>query len=193
MRILLPALVFLAATTTLSAQNPPRATQPPAPIEEAAPPPAAPEPPAQVAPEPPAMQPQVPVPQPPDDLNEINIDYRCRILVQDRANANGHFSHPHFSEDRSVCHLKAVSHTHLYEEQLDNGVLKRTPYEVNECTYILHNITPDPIAFVVHQPLNNGWRVDSTPAPTAIEDGVASFRVIAKPGQTIHLHVGERR
>jgi len=188
MRIFFPALIFLTASAALTAQEPPRSTQPPAPIVEAAPEPPA--PPAHAAPEP--AEPAA-APAPADNLNEINVDYRCRILVQDRHNTDGQFSRPYFREDRSVCHLKGVQHTHLFEEQLDNGILKRTPYEVNECTYILRNITPDTIAFVVHQPVNHGWRIDSDPAPTTIEDGVASFRVIAKSGQTIHLHVGERR
>lgn len=191
MRTSLTALFFIAASTILLAQQPPHATQPPAPIVEGAP--EQPSPPAQAAPEQPAApQPEV-APAEPDDLNEINIDYRCRILVQDRPNAAGHYSRPHFSEDPSVCRLKDIHHTHLYEEQLDNGVLKRTSYQVNECTYVLHNVTPDSIAFVVHQPVTYGWHVDSTPAPVDLTDGVASFRVIAKPGQTIKLHVGERR
>ncbi len=45
----------------------------------------------------------------------------------------------------------------------------------------------------MHQPIFSGGHIDSTPQPTTIEGNVAVFRVYAKPGQTIKLHVGERR
>jgi hypothetical protein len=124
---------------------------------------------------------------------EINVDQNCRILVQDRSHATKQYSHPHFSQDGSVCHLESIHRTKIFEENLDNGVLKRTPFEVREATFVLQNITPDPVIFIVHQPIFHGGHIDSTPQPDSVDNGVAVFRVRAKPGQTIHLHMGMRR
>lgn len=124
---------------------------------------------------------------------EINVDQNCRILVQDRSHATRQYSHPHFSQDGSVCHLESIHRTKLFEENLENGILKRTPYEVREASFILQNITPDPVIFIVHQPIFHSGHIDSTPQPDSVDNGVAVFHVHASPGQTIRLHVGMRR
>lgn len=180
MRTSLSLLVLIAASTVLLAQQPPRATQPPAPIEEADPAP------AQPAPDQPESQQSA-------AAQEVNVDQNCRILVQDRHNAAGNYSHPHYRQDDSICRLESIHHTILHEENLDSGVVKRTRVEVNEATFVLRDISPDPVAFIVHQPIFHGGHIDSDPQPTSIEGNVAIFRVYAKPGQTIRLHVGERR
>jgi hypothetical protein len=147
-----------------------------------------------VAPAPPAetQQPAAPPDQDPA-LQEVNIDQSCRILVQDRNHPAGDFSHPHYRRDESICDLQSVHNSSDYEEQLDNGVLKRTKFHVYEATFVLHNITPDPVAFIVHQPIFNGGKIDSDPQPTTIDGNIAIFRVYAHPGETIKLHVGQRR
>jgi hypothetical protein len=132
-------------------------------------------------------------PDPAIPAQEVNVDQNCRILVQDRAHETKQYSHPHFSQDDSVCHLESIHRTKLFEENLDNGVLKRTPFEVREATFVLQNITPDPVVFIVHQVIFHGGHIDSTPQPDSVDNGVAVFRVRARPGQTIHLHVGMRR
>jgi hypothetical protein len=186
MRASLTVLALFAASTTLFAQQPPRGTQPAAPIEEATPEAAAP---AQPMPEPSASTPLDQAP----NLQEVNVDDNCRVLVSDRDNAAGHFGHPHYREDSNVCHLESIHHTDMYEENLDNGVLKRTRVQVDEATFVLKDVSPDPVAFLVHQRLFHGGHIDSNPQPDVVAENVATFRVYAKPGEVIHLHVGQRR
>ncbi len=143
--------------------------------------------------QPQAQQPTADAPDQSVAPQEVNVDQNCRILVQDRSHASRQYSHPHFSQDDSVCHLESIHRTKLFEENLDNGVLKRTPFEVREATFVLQNITPDPVVFIVHQPIFHGGHIDSTPSPDSADNGVAVFHVRAKSGQTIHLHVGMRR
>ena len=157
------SILLIALSTSLLAQQ-----QSPAPIERVnpnAPPPAA----------------------------EIHVDQNCRIYAQDRSNASGAYSHPTLRNDPVVCQLKGVHHTkNHHEETVDNGVVKRTRYEISERNYILHNVTKETVAFIVQQPLPKGWLIDSVPAPDSTEGETATFRVYANPAQIIHLHVGER-
>ena len=167
---LLPAIVAVSAVVL--AQQPPRATQPPAPVEEAAP-----EPPARL-----------------DSMQEIDIDNECRFAMQDRRGENGTYSTPHLGQDAHICHLESVRTTRGHEDIMSpDGILQRTAVTIKECTYVLHNIASNPVVFVVHHPLHDGWRIDSDPQPYLIADGLASFRVVVQPDETVHLHVGERR
>jgi hypothetical protein len=124
--------------------------------------------------------------------SEIHVDHRCRIYASDRSGPTQPYKHPTLHRDDAVCHLESVHHTHHYEELVDQGTVKRTRIEIREQTYALRNITPTPAVFVVDHPLPRGWRIDSDPAPMLAADGLATFRVVAQPGETIHLHVGER-
>jgi hypothetical protein len=124
---------------------------------------------------------------------EINVDQNCMIVVQDRPEAAGSYSKPHLRPDPAICHLESVHRTQHLEENVDNGVILRTRVHVSEQTFVLNNISHDPVTFVVHQRVMHGWHIDSTPQPTELADGVAVFRVVAQPGEVIHLHVGQRR
>jgi hypothetical protein len=48
------------------------------------------------------------------------------------------------------------------------------------------------VAFIVTQPLPKNWVIDSEPQPIGYTDKDAIFRVTARPGEVVHLHVGER-
>jgi len=130
---------------------------------------------------------------PPPPAAEIHVDQNCRIYAQDRTSTSSAYSHPYLRTDPDVCQLRRVLHTkNRYEETVEDGVVKRTRYEIAERNYILHNVTTSTVAFIVQQPLPKGWFIDSDPAPDSTEGETATFRVYANPGQTIHLHVGER-
>jgi len=165
MRNSLTTLLVLSTATMLMAQPPSRPTQPPAPVVDA-------------------------TPQPEDtatNMQEINVDGDCRIVVQDRGDATGRYSRPHLRPDSTICHLESI------HDSRHDGVIQRTKVHVLEQTFVLHNVSPDPVSFVVHQPVKNGWHIDSEPKPDSVFDGVASFRVVAQPGEVIRLHVGQRR
>jgi hypothetical protein len=120
------------------------------------------------------------------------VDERCRIFTQDRPHDDQRYSKPKFRADPSVCRLRGEHQSKHWEQTVEDGVMRRTRVEIREHTFELHNGTDMPVTFVVDQSLPAGWRVDSTPQPTEIADSMATFRVIAEPGQTIRLHVGER-
>jgi hypothetical protein len=130
---------------------------------------------------------------PPAVYPEINVDQHCRVLAQDRASSDDRYSRPHYSSDRAVCNLVGIHHTEQFDAVTDGSILKRTRTEVNEQTYLLHNVMNGPVVFVVHQTVPRGWHIDSVPQPTEIVRGVASFRALAQPDQTVKLHVGIRR
>lgn len=124
--------------------------------------------------------------------NEIHVDHRCRVYSSDRSNPGQPYKHPTLHGDAAVCHLESVHHTRHYDEVIDQGTVKRTRVEIREQTYTLHNITPTPATFVIDHPLPRGWTIDSDPQPTLVAEELATFRVVAQPGETIRLHVGER-
>jgi hypothetical protein len=124
--------------------------------------------------------------------SEIHVDHHCRIYARDRTSPTQPYGHPTLHRDTTVCRLESVFHTRHYDEVVDQGTVKRTRVEIREQMYVLHNITPTPAVFIVDHPLPRGWQIDSTPAPTLVADDLATFRVVAQPGETIRLHVGER-
>jgi hypothetical protein len=78
------------------------------------------------------------------------------------------------------------------------GVLVLNRRQVAEITYVVHNAAAEPRSVIVEHPVRNGFTLDSaaadgTPAPKPIETtpAVYRFRVIAQPGETVRLHVGE--
>ncbi|SNT30450.1 hypothetical protein SAMN05421770_10766 [Granulicella rosea] len=135
-----------------------------------------------------AAQPEQVVPPFP----EVHVDERCRIFTQDRPRGDQHYSKPKFRADTSICQLNGEHHTKHWEQTVEDGVVRRTRVEVREHSFILHNGTDMPVTFVVDQSLPAGWRVDSTPQPVEVANSMATFKVVAEPGQTIRLHVGER-
>ncbi len=110
---------------------------------------------------------------------------------RNRSHATKQYSHPHFSQDDSVCHLESIHRTKLYEENLDNGVLKRTPVEVREASFILQNITPgsrDLYRASATSSIRRPYRLVPRRRIPSITVS-PSFAVHASPGQTVRFHV----
>ena len=76
---------------------------------------------------------------------------------------------------------------------ISKGVLTETSLDVTELTYDIHNAAPDSRTVIVEHPIHAGYTLDSTPQPEESTPTVDRFRVVAAPGETVHLHVGERR
>jgi len=97
---------------------------------------------------------------------EVDVDGECRIITLDK---------------RHPARPKLRHHT-------DKNVL----VEVREHEFVLQNPYPQPVTYIVHQPITKHYHIDSEPQPADITDSVATFRVLVPPGQTSRLHVGER-
>jgi len=130
--------------------------------------------------------------QQPPPVDEIHVDERCRILSQDRPNPNGTFNKPSYRSDPSICFVKGELRTSHWEQTVFDGVVKRTKVHIHERNYILHNPTNQMIAFVLDSSLPDGWVIDSVPQPQLVADNMATFRVYARPEETITLHIGAR-
>jgi len=124
--------------------------------------------------------------------NEIYVDDGCRVVTQNRAGPGQSFGDARFRTDDEICHFESVHQSQHWEDTVDGAVVKRTPVSIHERTYVLHNPTDQSVTFVVDHWLPAGWMIDSVPSPTEKDGPVAIFRVVGPPGQTIHLHVGER-
>jgi hypothetical protein len=75
---------------------------------------------------------------------------------------------------------------------INKGVLQETTAEVSEVDYTVHNAAPEARTVIVEHPVRNDWTLDSEPKPAETTPSVYRYRVVAKPGETAHLHVGER-
>jgi hypothetical protein len=128
----------------------------------------------------------------PPPVDEIHVDERCRIYSQDRANPSGTFNKPSFRADTAICFLKGDKKSEHWEQTLYDGVVKRTKVHIHERNYVLHNPTNQTIAFILDSSLPDGWVIDSVPQPQSVEDHMATFRVYARPQETITLHIGSR-
>jgi hypothetical protein len=124
---------------------------------------------------------------------ELQVDHSCRILTPARPGARN--PRPHFRYNPIVCHLESV-HTSDHWEQTPpttpNGRPRNIHVTVAEREYLLQNVTPAPVTFVVTEPLRKGWHIDSEVQPAELTPKAAIFRVQAQPGQIVRLHVGER-
>jgi hypothetical protein len=116
---------------------------------------------------------------------------RCAIL-QDESDALANVPAAHLQNDHAICHLESVHTSHHVEEALSERVMVRSKVTIAEREYLLQNVTPSPVTFVVEHALREDWTIDSDPQPVKIVDGKAFFRVNAEPGQLVRLHVGER-
>ena len=120
-------------------------------------------------------------------LKEIHVDQKCQILEihGDRVR------NPQM--DPAVCHFDYVNTSHHLEESVKEGTTRNNVVTISEQEYLLHNVTAEPVIFVVEQLVPEGWQVDSDPQPTKMVGSTALFRVDAQPGETVRLHVGERQ
>ena len=125
--------------------------------------------------------------------DEIHLDERCRVFSQVRPDAGAEYSKPKFHSGEGLCTLRVEKHSSHWEETVYQGVVNRTKVQIRERDYVLYNSTQYTVAFVMAQSLPDGWTVDSVPQPVEVVDHVATFRVYAQPGQTVKLHIGERK
>ncbi|GAA3761338.1 DUF4139 domain-containing protein [Terriglobus aquaticus] len=72
------------------------------------------------------------------------------------------------------------------------GVMTVRSAEVAEETYLVHNAAGDVRTVIVERPKRSGWTLDSDPRPEETSANAYRFRVVAQPGETVRLHVGER-
>jgi hypothetical protein len=136
-----------------------------------------------------------PQPQPSrqtDNPAEIQIDDDCRVLTAVRPTPSKPDPAPRYRHNDIVCHIEGDHTTDVWEQRTVNGMPKKTLVIVKEREYVLQNPTDAPIAFIVSYSLPKGWSIDSDPAPFQITDKAAVFRVIAQPGEIVHLHTGSR-
>jgi hypothetical protein len=123
-------------------------------------------------------------------LKEIHVDQRCKVLL-DQSDALTGFTKSDLKHHHAICRLASV-HTSQHVEETLQGGKQRSKVTIAEREYLLQNVTSEPVAFVVEQPLPENWKIDSDPKPAKIVDATAFFRVSAEPGQIVRLHVGER-
>jgi hypothetical protein len=76
--------------------------------------------------------------------------------------------------------------------QIQKGVLTETSTEIAEVEYLVHNAAPDPRTVIVEQPIRQGWTLDSDPKPAETTPNAYRFRVVTRPLETVHLHIGEK-
>ena len=76
---------------------------------------------------------------------------------------------------------------------ISKGVITETNLDITELTYNVRNAAPDPRTVIVEHPIHPGYTLDSTPKPEESTPTVDRFRIVAAAGETVHLHVGERR
>ncbi len=123
-----------------------------------------------------------------DVLEEVHVTGDCRIYQK-----NTNDKKPRYFRDTAICHQESKNRVKEAEDNLKEGVLVRTVYEINESDYLLHNFTSHPVAFVLDQRLPDGWHVITDPQPISTSDHLAIYRVLAQPCQTVRLHTGQRR
>ena len=121
--------------------------------------------------------------------SEIHVNERCRILTE----TSSQFSVSDLRPGAPICKVNSEFHSNHWEQNIEDGIAKRAYLTIHEREYLLHDPTIEPVTFVVDQSLPEGWQVDSDPQPTEVTDGTATFRVISQPGQTVRLHIGERK
>ncbi len=82
---------------------------------------------------------------------------------------------------------------------VSRGVLRESRSQVSEVEYIVHNAAPDARTVIVEQPIRPGWKLDSEagnssdPKPAETTPDAYRFRVATAPGESVRLHVGQRR
>lgn len=112
---------------------------------------------------------------------QVYVDDHCQVL-----------SGGGFLSDPDVCRFDGQgvqSSSHVAAKDVD-GVRQHSLVSVHEQTYMLQDVTSEPVVFVVAQQVPDGWHVDSDPQPSQVKENVAIFRVTAQPGQIVRLHVG---
>jgi len=123
-------------------------------------------------------------------VQEIHVDGDCRVLVAPADLASK--KKARYERDPVVCHIESPNSSEHVEEAIVGNELHRSRVAVQEHEFVLQNIAAAPVIFVVEQPVNKGWQIDSDPQPEQMVGQIALFRVHAQPGEIVRLHVGER-
>jgi hypothetical protein len=121
---------------------------------------------------------------------QIDVDQECRIVTLDTRHPERPKVRRH--TDLAICHLEGENDSEHWEKVLKNGAYKDVLVRVREHEFVLQNPYPEPVIYIVHQPISKHYHIDSQPQPVAITDSVATFHVVVAPGQSARLHVGER-
>jgi hypothetical protein len=100
-----------------------------------------------------------------------------------------------YAADQAVRVTTDYSHNTQRVERISvsKGVLKQTVVDVSEKEYIVHNAAPEPRMVIVEHPVRQGWTLDSDPKPAESTPTENRFRVATKAGESVRLHIGERR
>jgi hypothetical protein len=86
-----------------------------------------------------------------------------------------------------------LNSSHTTSISAAKGVLTMHRSEVSEITYLVHNSAAQPRTIILEHPVRRGFELDSDPKPEETTSSVYRFRVLAAPGETVRLHVGEKR
>jgi len=98
-----------------------------------------------------------------------------------------------YAADQAV-HVSGEGHFnsgHLRHVTIHDGVLTERAEQVRELTYLVHNAAADPRTVIVEHPVENGWTLNSEVKPVETSASYYRFSVIARPNETVRLHVGE--
>jgi hypothetical protein len=89
--------------------------------------------------------------------------------------------------------------THATELTAAKGVMVLHHTEIAEVTYVVHNAAAESRTVVVEHPIHPNFVLDNAsgengqgPKPEETTPTLYRYRVVAKPGETVRLHVGER-
>lgn len=124
-------------------------------------------------------------------FKQIHVDQDCGLLPDPAQQVPGKKKlRPR--HDFVICHVEGPTDSEHMEEMIEGNERLRNWVSIHEQTYVLQDVTTDPVTFVVEQAVPKGWVVDSDPQPVQIEGAIALFLVNAQPGQTVQLHVGLR-
>jgi hypothetical protein len=100
-----------------------------------------------------------------------------------------------YAVDQAVRVSSDYSHnTHRIERiSVSKGVLKQSTLDISEVEYLVRNAAPEPRSVVIEHPHRSGWTLDSDPKPVEATPTTDRFRIEVAAGETVRLHIGERR
>lgn len=122
---------------------------------------------------------------------QIRVDQDCHLLPDPAHLVIGKKARP--IKDPILCHLENIEASNHVEEKVTENEVLRNRVEIAEHEFVLQNVNPEPVLFLVEQLVPQGWVVDSDPQPSKIVGSTAVFRAFAQPGEIVHMHVGLRR
>jgi hypothetical protein len=73
------------------------------------------------------------------------------------------------------------------------GVMVLHHTQIAEVTYVVHNAAAEARTLILEHPIRQNFVLDSELKPEETTPTLYRYRVVTKPGETVRLHVGERR